>query len=87
MTEETSLKVTKAEYLFSMPNIYHYSDFDVHTLDMFFRCEIEDETKLEAADDAAECFWLPLTELHIEQFGLRSVRHALHKYVDKNGGI
>ncbi len=82
--EETSLKVTKAEYLFSMPNIYRYSDFDVHTLDMFFRCEVEDETKLEAADDAAECFWVPQSELHIEQFGLRSVRHALHKYLDGN---
>ncbi len=81
--EETLLTVTKADYLFSLPNIYHYSNFDVHTLDFFFKCEVEDETKLAAADDAAECFWLPLKDLHIEQFGLRSVRHALHQIVDE----
>lgn len=80
--EETHLNVVKAEYLFSLPNVYRYSGFDVHTLDMFFRCEVEDETTLLAADDAAECFWVPLKELHIEQFGLRSVRHALHKLLD-----
>lgn len=33
--EETGLKVKKATYLFSLPNIYIYSGFPVHTLDMF----------------------------------------------------
>ena len=27
--------------------------------------------------DADECFWLPLTEIHTEQFALRSIRKAL----------
>ena len=80
--EETSLVVTSARYLFSLPNIYRYSDFDVHTLDMFFACEVEDESKLEAADDAAECMWMPLSDIHTEQFGLRSVRQALHQFLD-----
>lgn len=80
--EETMLLVTGAEYLFSQPNIYRYSDFDVHTLDMFFRCTVADETKMQAADDAAECLWLKPEDIHTEQFGLRSVRQALHIFLD-----
>ena len=34
--EETGLKVKKAVYQFTLPNIYVYSGFPVHTLDMFF---------------------------------------------------
>lgn len=33
--EETGMEVTKTEYLFSLPNIYIYSGFPVHTLDLF----------------------------------------------------
>lgn len=80
--EETMLNVTTAEYLFSQPNVYRYSDFDVHTLDMFFMCRVEDETVLKAADDAAECVWVPAEEIHTEQFGLRSVRQALHMFME-----
>lgn len=80
--EETMLNVTSAEYLFSQPNVYRYSDFDVHTLDLFFFCRVEDESVLEASDDAAECFWIPADEIRTEQFGLRSVRQALHMFID-----
>ena len=39
--EETGLKVKKAVYQFTLPNIYVYSGFPVHTLDMFFLCTIQ----------------------------------------------
>ncbi len=81
VAEETSLRVTSVRYLFSQPNVYRYSDFDVHTLDMFMECGVEDEAALHAADDAAECMWMPLGDIHTEQFGLRSVRQALHQYL------
>ena len=81
--EETGLKVTAAEYLFSLPNIYLYSGLEIHTLDMFFSCKVDAGTTPKAADDAAECFWVPLKEIHTEQFGMRSIRHALRKYLDK----
>lgn len=80
--EETMLDVVSAKYLFSQPNVYRYSDFDVHTLDMFFLCTVEDETVMAPADDAAECFWIKLEDIHIEQFGLRSVRQGLHIFLD-----
>ena len=86
--EETGLKVTSARYIFSQPNIYRFSGVDIPTLDMFFICEVEDESKLQAADDAAECMWVKLDDIHTEQFGLRSVRWGLIKFMEslKNNG-
>jgi len=46
--EETGLSVTSVQYLFSVPNIYVYSGFEVHTLDMFFRCRVNDFNGLKA---------------------------------------
>lgn len=80
--EETGLAVTSARYLFSLPNVYHYGDVDIPTLDLFFRCEVDDLSVLQAADDAAECLWLRPEDIHTEQFGLRSVRWALVKYLE-----
>lgn len=81
--EETGLEVTKAEYLFTVPNIYLYSGVDIHTLDMFFRCEVRDCAAAAAADDAAECLWIPLDGIHTEQFGLRSIRQALYMFLER----
>lgn len=80
--EETGLKVTRVEYAFSQPNVYRYSGIDIPTLDMFFRCKVEDESQLNAADDAAECMWLKPEDIHTEQFGLRSVRWGLIQFLE-----
>ena len=81
LKEETGLTVTNCQYLFSQPNVYRYAEFDVHTLDLFFRCEVEDESQLQAMDDAAECFWLAPEDIHTEEFGLRSVRQGLYEFL------
>lgn len=75
--EETGLKVEKAIYQFSLPNIYVYSGFPVHTLDMFFLCTVEDMSRFLAMDDVAESFFLPLSEIRPEDFGLDSIRRGL----------
>lgn len=80
--EETGLDVTKCTYLFSFPNKYRYSGFDVPTLDSFFRCEVADTSVLRAQDDAAEVQWVDLDDIHTELFGLRSIRWALLAYLD-----
>ena len=79
--EETGLTVTHAEYLFSLPNLYLYSGFLVHTLDMFFRCTVENTTRFTAMDDAAEAFFLPLRDIRPEDFGLDSVRQGLTRFL------
>ena len=81
--EETGLKVTDAKYLFSLPNIYRYSGIDIHTLDMFYLCEVEDDSVVAAGDDAADCMWLNPDDIHTEQFGLRSVRWGLIKFLER----
>jgi len=84
--EETGLTIDSADlsYLFSIPNVYHYSGMDIHTLDLFFTCRVEEEVVIQAADDAAACFWVPLREVYVERFGLRSIRQAVHTFLQTN---
>lgn len=79
--EETGMAVTQAEYLFSIPNIYIYSGFPVHTLDMFFRCIVADTSRFKAMDDAEDVFFLPLKDIHPEDFGLDSIRKGLQRFL------
>lgn len=79
--EETGLKVEKATYQFSLPNIYIYSGFPVHTLDMFFLCTVKDMSHFSAMDDVADSFFLPLSEIRPEDFGLDSIRRGLVQFL------
>ena len=81
--EETGLEVTHAEYLFSLPNLYLYSGFLVHTLDMFYRCTVADTAHYRAMDDAADLFFLPLDAVRSEEFGLGSIREGLRRFLKK----
>ena len=83
--EETGLTIgtDHVKYLFSIPNVYHYSGMDIHTLDFFFLCRVDD-VEVKAADDAAELTWLPLREVYVERFGLRSIREAVHRFLQQN---
>ena len=84
--EETGLKVEadKVQYMFSIPNIYRYSGMDIHTLELFFLCRVAEDAEVKAADDAAELTWLPLREVYVERFGLRSIREAVHRFLQQN---
>ena len=79
--EETGLDVERADYLFSLPNLYLYSGFLVHTLDMFFRCTVADTSHYRAMDDAADAFFLPCRDIRLEDFGLDSVRKGLELFL------
>lgn len=75
--EETCLHVNNLRYLFSLPNIYVYSDFEVHTVDMFFLCNVSDFRALKAQDDVAEVFFMDKNQLNPEDFGLASIRKGI----------
>ena len=79
--EETGLEVIQTTYLFSLPNTYLYSGFLVHTLDLFFLCQVADDTRLKAMDDVADSFWLPLDQIDPEKFGLDSVREGVKRFL------
>lgn len=81
--EETGLEVVDTTYLFSLPNIYEYSGFQVHTLDLFFECKVKNVDKLVARDDVADSFFMPLDKIIPNDFGLLSVRKGLRLFLDK----
>lgn len=74
VAEETGGHVVELRFLFSLPNVYRYSGFDVHTADSFFLCRLASDTRLSPGDDAAELLWVSLDEARPERFGLSSVR-------------
>jgi hypothetical protein len=39
---------------------------------------------VKADDDAAELQWVPLREVYVERFGLRSIRQAVHRFLSQN---
>ncbi|MBR8702843.1 NUDIX domain-containing protein [Porphyromonas levii] len=71
--------ISPLKYLFSLPNIYRYSEFDVHTVDMVFHMAVEslDPYVGIGRDDVAELKAIPFAELNPEDFGLDSVRKAV----------
>lgn len=77
--EETGLDVVQVQFLFSIPNSYCYSDLDIPTMDMFYRCRVRSTQSVRAMDDAAEALWIPLSELHPEEFGLTSIRKGVER--------
>ncbi|MBQ9286081.1 MAG: NUDIX domain-containing protein [Bacteroidaceae bacterium] len=85
--EETGLDVEKVEFLFSLPNQYLYSDFLVHTIDMFYRCRVADTSMARAADDAGEILWLRPEDIHPEDFGLISIRAGVERLLYENGEV
>lgn len=77
--EETGLLITSPKYLFSIPNIYVYSDFEVHTMDLFFQCNVKDFSELSARDDVSELLFIAKNKLNPADFGLISVRKGIEK--------
>ena len=84
--EETGLKVTHAEFLFSLPNTYLYSGFLIPTLDLFFRCQVSNLSNLHAHDDAAECLWLHPHDINSSLFGLTSIRKGVERIISEVKG-
>lgn len=78
--EETGLEVTSVKYLFSEPNRYEYSGMIIPTLDLFFLCEISDETVVFATDDAEDARWMALEDIDAEEIGLLSIRRGFIKF-------
>ena len=79
--EETGLCAGRLDYLFSIPNLYEYSGMTIHTIDMFYRVEVQADAVPYAGDDAAELFWMPLKEVNPEEFGLWSIRQAVIRFL------
>lgn len=82
--EETGLQVDTVSYQFSIPNLYLYSGMTIHTLDMFYLVNMAPDAVARAADDAAECMWLPLSQVRPEEFGLQSIGQGVTRFLQEN---
>lgn len=81
--EETGLTINSCQYLFSIPNIYPYSGFEVHTVDLFFRCVSLETEHVIAFDDVAELMFIPYHKLIPAHFGLNSIRKGVERLISK----
>lgn len=79
--EETGLSIADPKYLFSIPNIYEYSNFTVHTLDMFFVCNVSSKEAIKAMDDVQEAFFVSIDNLNPDDFGLLSIKQGVSKLI------
>lgn len=75
--EETNLEVVDVSYLYSITNIYNYSDFDVHTLDLVYLCKVNDDVAIKANDDVAKLEFKKIKDLNPEDFGLLSIKEIV----------
>lgn len=75
--EETGLDVTELKYLFSIPNKYMYSDFEVQTLDLVYLCTVKDTSNMKADDDVSNLQFIKLEDLNPDLFGLMSVKEVI----------
>lgn len=82
--EETGLVVEKVDYLFSIPNKYEYSGFEVQTLDLVYRCFVKNTENLKAEDDVARLEFIKISELDPELFGLLSVKEVIKEIQKMN---
>lgn len=77
--EETGLEVDSVKYLFSLPNDYEYSGFEVQTLDLVYLCRVKDSSVLMAEDDVAKLEFIKIEELNPDLFGLHSVKEVIKR--------
>lgn len=80
LKEELNIDVPLPKYLFSLPNMYQYSNLDIPTLDMFFEIEYDEKQKITVADDVTESFFVEREALDPEKFGLKSIKKAVIKF-------
>lgn len=82
--EETGLDVEEVKYLFSIPNKYVYSGFEVQTLDLVYLCKVSDTKVLKAEDDVANLEFIKIAYLNPDLFGLLSVKEVIKKIQKMN---
>jgi len=84
--EESSLQLNESslEYVGSFPNVYLYSDFEIHTTDAIFIAHVPSTITPMPADDASEIIWIPSSDIpaRIPEFGFASIRCALEFYIN-----
>jgi len=82
--EEIGTEVETMQYFGSFPNIYPFSGFEVHTLDMVFICTLKTDSILAPDDDVSEAMFIPFDKINLDEIKLPSIRKAVEKWLKFN---
>jgi len=82
--EETGIELPQIEYLFSLPNCYHYRDMVYDTLDLIFCCRLAKPPQMQAADDLEQLLWIDRDSIEIERIAFSSLRLAIRQYLESH---
>jgi len=83
ISEELNAETETARYLFSLPNRYIYSGWNIPTLDMFFSCKLKETRTLQASDDVASFEYISFENLNPDDFGLESIKKSIEIFIQE----
>jgi 8-oxo-dGTP pyrophosphatase MutT (NUDIX family) len=78
--EELNLHVTSMQYICTSHNRYLYGELVYFTLDLGFRCTVEDLSPLSAADDVEGYVFLKPGDVDLQQVCFPSIRDIIRHY-------
>lgn len=77
--EELNLNITSLTYFCSVPNTYIYKNVTYSIIDFSFLCSVDDFDPIKAADDVSDFYFMELTNLDINRFGLDSPKIVIDR--------
>ena len=81
--EELNIIVEDLNFFGSFPNRYLYGGIVYFTLDLVFRCTVNDFSSLSAADDVADFDFISLNDIKPDRIGLESIRNVILKFKEQ----
>jgi len=79
--EETGIELPPLQYLYSLPNSYHYRDVVYDTLDLIYCCQLTAPPRMQAADDLEQLLWIERNKIEYERIAFSSLRLAIQRYL------
>jgi len=79
--EETGIELPQIQYLFSLPNTYHYRNIVYDTLDMIYLCHLPEAPLMKAADDLEQLLWIDCDKIAYERIAFSSLRRAVQRFL------
>jgi len=80
LNEELDIKCTSYHYCTSFPNTYLFSNFTVHTLDLFYEVQLPKNSTICVHDDVSDYQFWDIQAIPLNKIGLDSIRHAIQYY-------
>lgn len=78
LLEELQLPVEHLQYMFSLPNRYFYKDVQYHTLDAFFKIELDELPQLTLQTSEIEGYmWIKVEDIQLEEMAFVAGRAAV----------